>query len=347
MVCELFDTKVDAIMDFGRWLFILVPCSQQRIDDFYDGWARTLLGADFWRNAGACASELGWQLSGFGRVVRSVALRRAKLWSLADVDWHASFFKMSLDLPGSWACVSGKLLEDWSIADWPSWNHHRKSMEHYKLYVDSVLATRYRASWTSIISRHRSHVPYHLFEPLPGTGIGRLQVHLPLASHVHVRSWCRLRCGLLCLSHLGGSRSAARFQDCIFCKQSVRNNLVHSLSLCPRWASRRTLLEEAAQLERRRGAQEFTLQCLRSDLPGEALICMLTWAAELDRGEYEFWRSHENEMRLHSIRALAYNAACWETVGQKSVVNGVDGLDGVATVLSPYSFTAFLPAMCS
>ena len=78
-VCTLFWSKVDSILDMGRWLFIMVPNAQEIIDESYVRWSRVLLGADWWRNPGACTSELGISLSGFARVVYAVAIKRAKL----------------------------------------------------------------------------------------------------------------------------------------------------------------------------------------------------------------------------------------------------------------------------
>ena len=117
-ICELFDTKVDSILDFGRWLFIMVPGAQELLDEFYDRASRLLLGADFWRNPGTCSSELAWQTSGYGRVVRSVALRRAKLWQTCESNWHALFFRMSACVDGSWSKTSEAILGKYSIMDW-------------------------------------------------------------------------------------------------------------------------------------------------------------------------------------------------------------------------------------
>ena len=68
---------VDALMDFGRWLSVLVPEAVVLLNSAHEGWARTLLGADAWSNASSCTGELGWCMSGFGRVIRSVAVRQA------------------------------------------------------------------------------------------------------------------------------------------------------------------------------------------------------------------------------------------------------------------------------
>ena len=66
-----------------------VTDAEQIADEYYAKWARLLLGADPWRNSGTCSSEVGWKLSGYARVVRAVALRRAALWNRGYSDWCA------------------------------------------------------------------------------------------------------------------------------------------------------------------------------------------------------------------------------------------------------------------
>ena len=110
LVCELFESKVDGILAFGRWLFILCPDAPAILDECYNRWANLFLGTDFWRNPGTCSSELGWTFSGFGRVVVSVAMRRAKLSCVLESDWHASFFSLASEVDGSWAVKSSCLL---------------------------------------------------------------------------------------------------------------------------------------------------------------------------------------------------------------------------------------------
>lgn len=86
MALELFESKVDAVLNKGRWLYTLAPAAQCRLDNALDNWARLLLGADWWCNGAVCRSELGWLLSGMARGVKCVALRRARLYNLPPSD---------------------------------------------------------------------------------------------------------------------------------------------------------------------------------------------------------------------------------------------------------------------
>jgi len=291
IVCELFETKINSILDFGRWLFILIPDARSLLGEFYDRSARLLLGADFWRNAGTCASELGWQLSGFQRVVKCVAMRRAKLWCMADTNWHATFFRMAAGTPGSWASVSADALAAHAIMDWPSWVGPGRTTDDYSCYVVQTLSQSFKYTWDSVVAKHRAHIPYYLSESHPGAGIRRWRgVDLTTKAQLSLRSWCRMRCGLLVLSHIGGKESDARHQYCIFCHECTRNASVHCLSLCQKWAARRSAAEPVLHLIAADGAQAFALACLRSDMSQQALETLAPWAAELDAASFDFWR---------------------------------------------------------
>ena len=111
----LFDSKVDSILDFGRWLTALSPGAAVLLDEAQANWARSLLGAEHWRNGGVCCSELGWGVSGAARGVRSVALRRARILSRSESDWYRQFFVYCADRQLGWSRASRLLLEAWSL----------------------------------------------------------------------------------------------------------------------------------------------------------------------------------------------------------------------------------------
>ena len=83
----IFEAKVESILNCNRWLFATAPGASQTLDDTLEHWARSLLGAPVWRNGGVSCCEVGWLLTGSARAVRSVALRRARLWALPLDDW--------------------------------------------------------------------------------------------------------------------------------------------------------------------------------------------------------------------------------------------------------------------
>ena len=203
---------------------------------------------------------------------------------------------MSACADGSWSKTSEAILDKYSIMDWPVWRASCGPGADYKCYVDGSLAKSYGIIWRGIVSRHRAHIPYYLFESSPGLAVSRLQsAALSVETQGSLRSWCRLRCGLLTLSHLAGRESAARHQTCIFCNECTRNAAVHCLSLCSRWADRRCFVEALLRCNASDGAQNFALHCMRSDISEAALESLVVWAADLDREASAFW--HDSKGR--------------------------------------------------
>ena len=269
----------------------MVTDAEPLINENYERWARLLLGADPWRNPATCMSDVGWQVSGFARVVRAIALRRASLWLRGASDWHASFFLLSQSVEGSWCARSASLLRDWSVLDWPDWHVEVKSYQLYKSYVDSALVTACLPRWLARVQQHRSSIPYYRFDAQPGLVLDVCRHgHLPHDISMMFRSWLRLRCGLLVLSHLDGRRSAARFQLCIFCGSWIRNPMVHCLSKCPHWNSHRDGICLCLGTVESMGCQEFALQCLRSSIPSKTLGLVVKWSSCIDRVEFEYWK---------------------------------------------------------
>ena len=84
LALELFTLKVESLLVLGRWLWATEEGAPTALDTCMEGWARSLLGAEPWRNAVVAQSELGWHLGGFPRSVRSVAVRQACLWCLSS-----------------------------------------------------------------------------------------------------------------------------------------------------------------------------------------------------------------------------------------------------------------------
>ena len=289
-VCALFWSKVDSILDMGRWLLILVPNAQDIIDQAYVRWSRILLGVDWWRNAAACTSEMGFTHSGFARVVYAVAIKRAKLWLRGENDWHARFFFAANAQGCGWAACSALLLSTWQLQDWPEWAVPGTSLDSYRSYVLSVLSRSYLNWWSPTVLLHRAQVPYGQFVISPGASIRAWRGwSFSAAALSGMRSFCRLRCGQLTLRHLNGVRSTAHFQRCIFCDERTRNATVHCLASCRQWSQFRPDLRLALNRQPEDSLQELARCALRADSIQVAEV-MCKWAAEVDWGCYQFWQ---------------------------------------------------------
>ena len=175
--------------------------------------------------------------------------------------------------------------------DWPDWHGCPKSYEAFKDYVRGAVASKTASVWRNAIGCHGGSIPYVLLEPMPGLSLCRLNgASLTPGVHMLVRSWCRLRCGLLFLSHSNGQRRRRRYLDCIWCDQSTRNEMVHCLSSCARWHEWRVVLERHLGLVAAHGSQTFASSCLGSDVSQATFESMVMWASAIDQEEAQFWR---------------------------------------------------------
>ena len=289
---KIFEAKVDSILEMGRWVFVMVPDAEELLEVAYGKWACAMLGADWWRNKAVCCSELGWRLSGFARVVRSVALRRARLWRRGGSDWHAAFFRRAAVSGCGWAAKGLVAMQRWGVSDWPSWSDEASNLDDYKRYVDHKLIAECHSRWRQVADCHQAQVPYPLLETSPGVRILSLRsMDLSADTQMGLRSWCRLRCGALTLRHLDGRVSAARYQRCIFCGQPVRNATVHALGLCRYWSVQRADFGVAASVVHGTSCQVVARMVLSGDVCAGALEVAVEWARRIDQQEYAFWRS--------------------------------------------------------
>ena len=103
----------------------------------------------------------------------------------------------------------------------------------YKVHIRRILADQSEAQWLEQAAVH--HVPFP-YSDLAGSSLRamlpRNWVDNTWASLSGHRSLCRLRAGLLDLSHRGGKRSAAAVRECIFCAKKTRAPYIHVLGEC-------------------------------------------------------------------------------------------------------------------
>ena len=289
-LCELFESKVDSLLDMGRWLFIVVPGSVSLIDEAYNRWARVLLEADWFRNAFTCSSELGWKHSGHDRVTLAVAMRRAKLWTSSESDWHRGIWLHAAAQQCGWAHQSLIYLQSAGITDWPDWATPGSTHEQYATYVKGVLRDRYVRIWREGVASHSVSPPYYVLEAGPGRLPGYLKsLDLPVSVELQSRHWCKLRCGLILLVHLGRRASKAKYQDCIFCGQCTSKPTVHCMSLCPSWRVLRQEFSNVVGLSPGDSHQLFASRCLSTCLESASLQIVVRWAAEIDVRAQQFW----------------------------------------------------------
>ena len=110
----------------------------------------------------------------------------------------------------------------------------------YSAYVRNQAGVHYLSEWRSRVDGHGAQVPYNLLQSCPYSLLKSAQLAvLPWDIQLGLRSFCRLRAGLVRVRALKGRRSRARFQDCIACSHSVRNATNHAVAQCSSWSAPR------------------------------------------------------------------------------------------------------------
>ena len=251
----------------------------------------SFLGADPWCNPFVIRSELGWLLSGYARALKSLALRRSRMWCRADDDWYKSFFLHHAHHGIEWAGRSADLLASWGVEDWPAVKSVYPQYKSYGQYLDGALGSCCSSAMRIGLEAHQGQVPYTLFQSSMSDLLHVARCcNLPWRVQLQMYGWCRVRAGLPCLRHINGKHSRARHQQCIFCGFGVRNGTVHSICFCKRWVVLRTELASSLGSPLVLSAQQLCLAALGTHprLPGFAAALALCDA--IDCAATTFWR---------------------------------------------------------
>ena len=282
---ELFEAKVDGVLDFGRWLFLLVPGASRVLDVLLQEWARALLGAEPWRNPAVAMSELGWVLSGSSRALLSMAMRRARLL-LPDTGFlykDVSVLSAALHCPLSWLARSAVILQEANVPCTLDKAGVSVSVSAYASSAKAALVSRDSSWFSETLDKHGATVPYTVFQQGTSQHVhGAKLCGASWAVQLCIRSWCRFRAGLVVLAQKDGKASTAKFQDCIFCGDVVRNAVVHCLSRCRRWSGRRDEIVVVAALPDTLSKDELA-RAILACVPGDAAFeLVVAWFDQID-----------------------------------------------------------------
>ena len=117
-------------------------------------------------------------------------------------------------------------------------------------------------------------------------------LHTDLSWHLlyDIRSLCRIRVGIVTLSHKNGCRSQARIQYCIFCAAAVPDPYLQAIMECARWADLRTAVRISTPAPRRvnRTAMLDQLNLLPNQRGFEQIVDL---CAAIDKAATHFWRA--------------------------------------------------------
>ena len=279
VACIIFDTKVEAALRFGRWLWGTHSEAVSVLSDAYASWARLLLGSSRWRSAEVCRAELGWKLCAPARVVVEVASVRHSLWvQNQDTLAGACFSAAHLLDSANWAKTSLNLLDDWTVLDWPVWSTCRRSHGKYSAYVKDVVYQVSLARWKTQVAKHVMPLKYLAIAQEPSAQVqDAFRLQLSWGTLVGHRDLLLLRCGFIMLGHVDFKPSRASVRHCIFCNKRYTGIYSHVVGRCEQVPCRRPCnnLEDLAVL------------------PGDPRFAdIVAFARAVCKGARQFWRQH-------------------------------------------------------
>ena len=299
LAIPMFETKVDSLVGFSRWLFIGSPEAEERLNETYRSWARALLGAGAWRNGDISSSELGWFVSGFGRAVLDAAMRRARILQFPDEDIYKTVHVLAFQHDSGWAHLCRKTLQAWGVPDWAEWAGEGATLLNYRRYVVAQLASHCAVQWQASVQSHGAQIQYLVLQPCPGGLLRGLDGRsYPWAVLSFLRGWCRMRAGISILRWKEGRRSTALFQDCIVCGETTKYATVHAVARCPSWRLLRAEFLAAAEDIQDASAYVFTKRVLTAQpsQPGFAQAVLL--CGSIDQAVQRAWRSRGRTVEL-------------------------------------------------
>jgi hypothetical protein len=147
-------------------------------------------------------------------------------------------------------------------------------------------------SWRAAVAQHPTAFHYPALQPRPSTVLRECRERdLDWEVQRGVRSWFRLRAGLLRLSGLEGLESPARFQQCILCSTWTRHPTTHALGRCSTWQTQReTFLGAAPGLQ---GQRHYVIAhaALTAKVCDAAFEIVVQWSMEIDQAATAYWNS--------------------------------------------------------
>ena len=146
-------------------------------------------------------------------------------------------------------------------------------------------------SWATDLARFSRPQPYQSIRPQANADYSAaLKIPLSWVVMGNQSSMSRLRLNALCLSHREGQRNHARYQNCIFCGQSVLSPYLHTFTSCSFWNEHRAAVVSWSSTTPE-NKLDFMLLVLRATPRDSVYPAAAKWAAALDNEESLFWRA--------------------------------------------------------
>ena len=180
------------------------------------------------------------------------------------------------------------------MPDWPEVTHVTPSYSAYKWAVVRSFAATCGSEWRAEAERHPGSFHYPAIQGTPSTVLRECRcAGLPWPVQLGVRSWCRLRAGLICLSGQGGRCSQARFQECMFCVALTHNPSAHVLGRCAAWSQHRTQYLEKTGRALLTRPYFIAVVVLTQEVDLDAFPLAVLWAQAIDKAAEQYWRKED------------------------------------------------------
>ena len=147
-------------------------------------------------------------------------------------------------------------------------------------------------SWRRLAAQHARLPRYLEFQAQPSQLLLLVSnLGLSWTDRQSVRSFCRLRAGVIRLTHLQGRISRAQIQHCIFCEMRVRIGLPHVLCRCTAMQDWWRLLWELRQNGSPDLLSEEAKGILTCPTLSPLFVLVLRFAQDIDAGARFFWQA--------------------------------------------------------
>lgn len=285
----LFESKVDGSVSYGRWLTVLCPDAESMYNTYFNNWALDLLGAPRWRRPASSCSELGWATTGFGRALKDMCSRLAKISNYGDEDIYRQSAVDACQSPFSWTASSLLLLRKVGLDS--TWNKFiiTKDAASFKREIASSLRDKARADATQALQCSSVVLPYLSLQVPASTLLCECrQCDLDWDVQIGVLSFCRMRASLVELGKEPHQLHGKKSWRCIFCNTGMRNPLIHVVGKCVMWQHRRDVYLLSSGLVAP-SPETLTVSVLTTKPQSEAFSVAVRMCVDIDTNANNYW----------------------------------------------------------
>ena len=165
------------------------------------------------------------------------------------------------------------------------------SIASYRQYLNKRVAALCAEHRSGQVQAHQCPIPYQDISKDASADLAQGMNHrLSWRSLSGQKAMCRVRLGLLRLSHLNGKDSDARYTHCIFCDQRLLSPYLHTFASCAYWVNQRTRVWQQASTPQPQSKRDALLGVVRSRPGMRQYDACIAWITEISSAEQKFWQ---------------------------------------------------------